>query len=102
MSKPSLHLSENEREALKAALFVMSFTSRPDRQDTLWALSSMLERSAPAKPSVRFVVKCQGFRRAWEKVFFDKTAAQQYARHAAETWCGREGVRIMKQKWIAF
>ncbi len=92
-----LQLSVEERDALKKAFVALKGSVHEH------ALSSLLERSTPPKPRVRYVVRCKSrFGTIWLKAFFEKEAAQSYARYACSKWCNREGVRIMKQKWIPF
>ena len=95
--KGRLDLSECERRALRAAL--SEGVPAPHRMP----LMSMLERSAPVNPRVRYVVYCESRRRStWTKVLYTRESAQAYAQHAREMWCRREGVRIARQRWIAF
>ncbi len=92
-------LSEDERAAIALTLAVES-NLPPSIRLTLGAL---LERTAP-RSKVRYVVHCKSrfAGKVWDKTYYDKAAAQNYARHAVATWCDRKDVRIVKQKWIAF
>lgn len=98
----TLHLSECERSALKTVLFLNRDLELLLTQDEKFALARLLEDSAPKRPSVRFVVFCtSGYAgKKWEKTYYDKTAAQTYARYALGRYGG--SVKIQRQKWVSF
>lgn len=92
-------LSEDERTAIATALKYGDMLTIAERL----TLGALMERTTPKK-KVRYVVHCisRHGRRVWAKTYYDKQAAQNYARHAVESWCDQSAVRIVKQKWISY